>query len=91
MNKWGAILLLIFVLFIAFIYWYFISKNACEPITQCRFHSTNITCISDSNCFSGSYYGTCNTNTFKCVNMILDKKDKESCLNVGGEWIEGGC
>ena len=72
MNRIGAIFLLIFVIFIAFIYWYFISRNSCTPITQCRIYSVNKTCTSNSDCFSSSSQGTCDMNTFKCINIILN-------------------
>jgi hypothetical protein len=91
MKRSGAFMLLIFVLFIAFIYWYFIFRNPCEPIIQCKIPSTNITCTSNNDCFSSSATGVCNMNTFKCVNMILNTKDKKICSKAGGEWIEVGC
>lgn len=91
MSKAGAIFLLIFVIFIAFMYWYFIPRNTCEPITQCRILSTNKTCISDNDCFSSSSQGICNMNTFKCTNMILKINNKESCLEGNGTWYEAGC
>jgi hypothetical protein len=90
MAKSGALFLLIFVLLISLLYWYFISKDECKPMTRCALNSVNISCASDGDCFIGSMQGNCNRTTFKCTNMILNGNE-EGCKKAGGEWISWGC
>jgi hypothetical protein len=90
MKKSGAIFLLIFVIFIAFIYWYFIIRSPCNPMTKCYIKTSNISCGTDNDCFIGSLQGACDKTTFKCTDLIL-KGNKEECAAAEGEWITWGC
>lgn len=90
MKKAAAILFLMIIMIMAFLYWYVLSNTECQPITRCYIHSINITCTSNVDCAYGSITGVCNTKTFMCTNMILHG-NKEDCLAAGGEWYEKGC
>ncbi len=89
-KKSGAVLLLVLVLAIAFFYWYFIMRAPCQPLGRCEIKSIDISCISNTDCYSGSIHGTCDINTLKCVNLLYDG-NREECSRIGGEWVEWGC
>lgn len=89
-GKVGAILLLVFVIFIFFINWYFVFRHPCKPITECDLNSLNISCASTNDCLRSSIQGDCNMKTFKCENLILTGSE-EDCKKAGGEWVNKGC
>lgn len=64
-------------------------NQICNEPPICYIESTNQTCYNDVNCFywfpkAISVMNTCNLDTQKCENLLLNITDEEECINIGG-------